>query len=293
MSNTNFVSAANKSEYEVQKAFVSFKTFTTVKIIVSHDVDHLYGLEHWNDRYWPGVWYRVTSSLLRGEINYRTWVSRSWPLQRLQRIEELITFELSLDIHPTFFFGMRNGLRLSYSLQQAKPIIEHLMKSNIPVGVHGMAYNDIEVMRQEKSLFFDLTGAHPVGIRNHYLRMDANTHPYMNELQYTFDSTVYKLAFPYKEGKLWVFPISLMDVTLGIDTSVKEKKERSFEIYYKALELDLPYFVLNFHDVYYSPNYPNEKAWWEWFLTFLRKNHTFISFEKAMIELNQKFERAS
>lgn len=257
-----------------------------MKIILSHDVDHLYGAEHWKDRYWPGVWYRGLNSWLEGSIDLRTYAKRSWPWQRLERIKEVLAIDQSVGAIPTFFYGVSNGLRLSYSLKSVQPHIDYLINQGIHVGLHGMDYDDLDTMRIEFQAFYLLTGTLPTGIRNHYLRRSKNTLNYMSTIGYSFDSTTYELTSPYRVNGMWEIPISLMDVSLGIDTTFTYKKEQTKLIYEKALEKDLPYFVINFHDSYFSIAYPSMKKWYEWFLTIVAQNHTFTNFEAAICELN-------
>ena len=40
-----------------------------MKIIVSHDVDHLYGSDHYKDLIYPKLWLRETLSLLKKITN--------------------------------------------------------------------------------------------------------------------------------------------------------------------------------------------------------------------------------
>lgn len=257
-----------------------------MKIILSHDIDHLDGLEHWRDVYWPGVWYRGAKALAKGQISLITYWKRAWPLQRLERIKEVLELDRSVGATPTFFVGTANGLRLSYSREAIKSHIDGLLSQKVPVGLHGMAYEDPEKMKEEYELFLQLTSGQPSGIRNHYLRLEKYTLKNMSNLGYSFDSTTYELRPPYQVGTMFEFPISLMDVSLGIDSNLDEKKKKSLEIYKNACRKDIPYFVVNFHDNYFSEAYPSMKAWYAWFLKQLAQNHAFISFEEAVGELN-------
>lgn len=257
-----------------------------MKIILSHDIDHLHGLEHWRDVYWPGVWYRGAKALGKGQIGLVTYWKRAWPLQRLERIKEVLELDRSVGATPTFFVGMTNGLRLSYSRKAIHPHINYLLAKKVPVGIHGMAYDKPKKMKEEYHAFLKLASGPPAGIRNHYLRQSENTLNLMTDLGYFFDSTTYKMKSPYNINGMWEFPISLMDVSLGIDSSLKDKQEHSIQVYENANKRELPYFVLNFHDNYFSGAYPSMKAWYVWFLQHLAKNHAFITFEEAVKELN-------
>jgi hypothetical protein len=257
-----------------------------MKIILSHDVDHLSGQEHWRDVYWPGLWLRSTKAYLQRRMDFAQYLRRSWPLQRLERISEVLEADRSVGGKPTFFFGMRNGLRLAYSHHQVKPYLQFLQKEQVSIGIHGMEFCDLALMRKEFISFQELTGIEPVGIRNHYLRTCDTTLRNMDELGYHFDSTTYEVAAPRKIGSLWEFPITLMDVSLGIDSGLEGMKRQSMAIYEQALAAEIPYFVLNFHDNYFSESYTGLRAWYIWFLGFLSQKHDFINFDEARIILN-------
>lgn len=257
-----------------------------MKIILSHDIDHLNGLEHWRDLYWPGVWFRGAIALFERKVSAKTYFERAIPWQRLERIKEVLELDQSVGARPTFFVGMSNGLRLSYSQKAIQSHIDFLMARNIPVGLHGMAYDEFESMDAEHKFYYRLTEKKPVGIRNHYLRCSDNTLNFMSKIGYCFDSTTYNMQPPFQVDEMWEFPITLMDVNLGVDTSLDEKKEKSISKYEEAINTNLPYFVLNFHDNYFSAAYPSMKTWYAWFIRFLAQQHTFITFEDAIQELN-------
>lgn len=257
-----------------------------MKIILSHDIDHLQGTEHWRDRYWPGVWYRGVKAVASRKIGFNTFCKRAWPFQRLERIKEVLAIDRSVGAHSTFFVGVHRGLRLSYSRAAIKPYLDYLLAQDVPVGIHGMAYDDLGRMKREYQAFQQVAGTTPVGIRNHYLRQAESTLSDMSDIGYPFDSTTYALQAPYKVNGMWEFPISLMDVSLGIDTSLQETKDQSLRIYHQAIEKKLPYFVLNMHDNYFSAAYPAMKEWYEWMLDYLADKHDFVSFKGAINELN-------
>lgn len=209
----------------------------------------------------------------------------SW---RLNRIKELHLFNQKHQVPGTFFFGMRTGLNLSYHWKAARKYVRFLKGANIDVGLHGMAFNDLTKMREEKKRLEELLDAPVDGIRNHYLRLDATTLTKMNQLEFKFDSTHTGLEFPSKQGRLTEFPISLMDVQLlkyhsgNLDIWMAESRTRIDD----AAALGLPYFVLNFHDVYYSSGWPVYQAWYENIVVELKQRQfEFISFRTAMDEL--------
>jgi hypothetical protein len=121
-----------------------------VKIIVSHDVDHLFWSEH-----------------LFRDLYIKTFAARInfWSDKRINRLDELMAYERSMNIPATYFFVMRRGLGVAYHVSKAKPVIEKVSVNGFNVGVHGMAYNDLKTMREEFDEFKKISGLDKFGVR--------------------------------------------------------------------------------------------------------------------------------
>ena len=53
-----------------------------------------------------------------------------------------------------------------------------------------------------------------------------------------------------------------------------------------AKSLEIPYFVINFHDIYFDDQFKILKSWFEDTIDYLRsENYDFVSFEQAIEEL--------
>ncbi len=207
---------------------------------------------------------------------------------RLNRIEELQAFNAKHQVPSTFFFGMRTGLKLSYHWHAAKKHVRFLQDAGAEIGLHGMAYNNLEKLREEKERLEEILESPVEGIRNHYLRLDEATLPTMAKLGFKYDSTHTGLDFPSRCGELTEVPISLMDVQLvkyhPCDLSLWV--EESWSRIRDAESKGLPFFVFNFHDVYYSQGWPTYKAWYERIVTELgQRNYEFVDFRTAISEL--------
>lgn len=261
-----------------------------MKIILSHDVDHLSLLEHWKDLYIPGLLARSTKSLLNGDIKYSQFKSRF--SSQLNNIRPLFEFNASLHIPQTYFFGTANGLSLSYHYQTAKPFIDFLLSQSADVGLHGQAFQDKKALEEEKNRLLELTGPRPVGIRNHYLRRAENTLDNMEKLGFVFDSTVSGLIPPFRIGSMWEIPISVMDVDIVPPAgggNIKEIRKKTKALIEEAQEKQLPYFVINFHDVYFSGGWPLHRQWYTETVDILKsKGLEFVSFKQAVEELNDQ-----
>ena len=261
-----------------------------MKIIVSHDVDHLFLTDHLLDTFLPGLLLKSFKEYYNGDLSFKRLWDRFTKMQ-LNQIKELHTFNKSKQVSETFFFGMRNALNLSYHFEKAEPFIQYLLNENVPIGLHGIAYNDKNQLQIEMERLTKLLGGKKIsGIRNHYLRQSSNTKSIMQELSFAFDSTDYELKAPFKIKKMWEFPISIMDVSiigLGKKKSADIKK-KTLSIIASAEEKKLPFFTVNFHDIYFADTYPFHKEWYQWLIGYFKeKNYEFVNFNQAITELEQ------
>lgn len=90
-----------------------------MKIIISHDVDHITVWEHRKDLIIPKFIMRSFIEFTLGYIStseirnrFKEFVKNKW-----QNIKELIEFDRENKIPSTFFIGVANGMGLNYSLK--------------------------------------------------------------------------------------------------------------------------------------------------------------------------------
>lgn len=260
-----------------------------MKIILSHDVDHLCLLEHCRDTFIPGLLQRTILAASRGELSLGEAVRRF--SLRLNNIDELATFNADRGLPQTFFFGMASGLNLSYRPKSAAPLIRSLVDMGVEVGIHGMAYQSQSAMLSEKERLAEILGYSPRFIRNHYLRTADQTHSIMANLGYAADSSIEALMQPWNVNRMWVLPISLMDASLlrRAGTQHPELQAMARSALTEAESKGLPYFVVNFHDLYFSGGYPVLKRWYRDFISeMLDIGYEFCSFHEAVQELRSK-----
>ena len=265
-----------------------------MKIIVSHDVDHLSVLEHYKDFFIPKFVVRTSLKYLKGFISWKELRGRICGLvsNKLHNLEELIQFDKEYEIPSTFFLGVENGLGLSYSLKNAQKWIYYIKENGFDVGVHGIHFNNLAKINQEKKRFEQIAQARKFGVRMHYLRRSERTEEYLSKSGYLFDASEYALKNPYKIGEMWEFPLHVMDVDLITlknlqSAGLQDIKEKTINIYNKAVRLQIKYFSILFHDIYYSDNYSLWKAWYEWFINWgISQDMEFISFREAIKKLD-------
>ncbi len=265
-----------------------------MKIIVSHDIDHLYWNEHYlKDLYFPGTIYRNSKGLLKGKISWTLYKKRLKCWGRIHKIPELIEFYKKVNSKANFFFGMDNALHLSYKYKKAKPWIDKLIKNGHKVGVHGIAYNNAKQIETEYKRFKNISNIKIFGIRTHYLRLNDRSHKMFDNQGYLYDSSINSIMKPFRVNRMWEIPISIMDASLVENAQLNQDlsiwKQNTLKHIEKAKEKKLPYFVINFHDVYFSDEFPIIREWFVWVVNLLRdENHQFITFEEAVNELNNK-----
>ena len=265
-----------------------------MKVIISHDVDHLYGKEHWfRDLVYPKMWVRESIQLLSGKSTLREWWLRCTSAFKNKRncISEVMQFDKRHNVPSTFFFGMKAGLGMSYKPEEAKSMINFVKENGFGVGVHGNCYDSSEKIALEKETFRNLMGYEPDGIRIHYVRFNENTFSYLNEAGYIFDSTEFDkkekgtIKNPYKVGEMWEFPLTIMDAY--ISRNIESAKEETLQRLKSSEEQGLKYVTILFHDLQYSEAYTDMYRWYEWLIMYLEssKDYEFVSYTNAINEL--------
>jgi len=266
-----------------------------MKIIISHDVDHITAFEHFKDLFLLKLFIRSTIELSTRNISFKEYINRFSRIlkNRLHNIEELIQFDSTHGVKPTLFFAVNNGLSLSYNNRNAKTWMNYASNQGIPVGVHGIEYNTKFGIEQEVDKFLKLAGYKPFGIRMHYLRFDHQTLSYLEKSGYQFDSSIFKFSPAYKSNGIVEFPIHIMDSSLIYgDSFYQEKsldqiKSETITCISKAESMNLNYLNVVTHDFYFSESFKTWKDWYVWFVEYLNeKNYEFINFDSAMKEIN-------
>ena len=263
-----------------------------MKVIISHDIDHLHWTDHWHDLFIPKYVVKHILFLLSGKIGFGLFSKRLGLLfrNRQHRLPELIVFNRENGVESNFFLGTNNGLGLSYSLKKAHQTIQYLkgFADEFPVGVHGISYTNQEGINQEKRRF-DASGFKAEGLRMHYLRNNEDTLNYLARAGYTHDSTTYELNNPYLvEGSMLEFPVSIMDVYAVDDTDAtfEKGKQKTLEVIAEAEASNLEYFTVIFHDNYFDPAYPAHYEWYKWLIRYFKKRgFNFTTFDRACKEL--------
>ena len=265
-----------------------------IKVIISHDVDHLFARDHWfRDLIFPKMWVRTTLELLRHRITAKEWWLRNTSCFRhkMHQLDAVMDFDEQHGIPSTFFFGMNQGLGMSYKPEEAKPIIKMVHDRGFSTGVHGIEYQDAEGMKKEFDTFRKLMGFDPCGIRMHYVRFDDGTFEKLSEAGYAFDTTEFDKTDggtrkePYKVGSMWEFPLAIMDVYLP--QSFGEAKKRTLEILDICKAEKLRYITVLFHDYQFCDDYNDMKNWYKWLMDYFidSDEYGFSSYDQIIKEL--------
>lgn len=271
-----------------------------MKIIISHDVDHITVLEHNRDLIIPKFIVRSLIELGFGytsisEINNRfaECLKNKW-----QNIKELMKFDKENNIHSTFFVGVSKGKGLCYSLEDAEYWIKKIIEHGFDVGVHGIAYNNYELIKTEFDTFKNISEMTSFGIRMHYLRNNEYTLDYLDKAGYLCDSSIYDLKNPYKVGNLWEFPLHIMDSYIFYKNAkwqnqkLSEAQETTKKKIEEGIKRNLNYFTILFHDRYFSNSFQTLKDWYIWLIEYLKTNEfELISYRDAIKELELNFSK--
>jgi len=265
-----------------------------MKVIISHDVDALFRNDHYHDLIYPKQQVRCCIKLIKGECTFNEWILRlTSPFKKRQNnIKALMEFDKCNNIESTFFFGMAKGLGMSYSKEKPLAYTTLLKKNGFDVGVHGISFDDYDLMKKERDDFIKTIGFMPEGIRMHYVRFNDSTFKLLSKVGYLFDSTEfdkkkgYLIKSPYKVNGMWEFPLTIMDGYLPEkfgDMQLMTKK-----IIKEAEQSKLEYITILLHDPYFCDAFSAKRDWYLWLIDYLKSKHyTTISFTKAIRELEE------
>jgi peptidoglycan/xylan/chitin deacetylase (PgdA/CDA1 family) len=267
-----------------------------MKIIISHDVDHITAWEHIQDFFLPKYFARSFAEFCTGFATSRELFRRFINIKndKLNNIDELMAFDKAFEVPSTFFIAVNNGKGLRYSIELATYWIRRIFDNEFDVGVHGIAYNDYTQIRMEHDLFLKISGVKDFGIRMHYLRSDYNTIRYLQEAGYLFDASVYGIKnLCGKFDGIWEFPLHIMDVHLfhnkkkWQDQHLCEIKEATKHLINKLLERNVEYGSILFHDCYFTESFKTKQNWYAWVIEYLKKEgFRFVSYKEAIQEVS-------
>ena len=269
-----------------------------MKIIISHDVDHLTSLEHAFDLYFPKLAVRSLLELMKGGIDPGGITKRAKKIlsNRWNNIRELTDFELKYKVPSTFFFGMANNLGLAYTTESAKPWIKYVLDRGFDAGVHGIAYENYDEIVKEREKFMELSELKEFGIRIHYLKRNSDTLNLLERAGYSFDSTIYSDKGPKKIGRMWEFPLLLMDSYLYYKSRLHFRDLESIKTQTQAAiqqhsAMGRQYCCILLHDIYFCDGFEILKGWYIWLIQYLHSEGIeLISYKLALQELEGKRE---
>lgn len=268
-----------------------------MKIIVSHDVDHITFWEHYNDLVIPKFFTRNLIELTTGNCRFGEAIKRTGPMfqNRWHRIPEIMEFNTGEKIPATFFFGVANGCYLNYSLEDAAEWIRKVVANGFKAGVHGISFDNLPGIENEYLTFKNILGNDQFGVRMHYLRQAENTFGWLGNAGYRFDTTLRASAekhSPFRIGNLWEFPLHIMDGDIlehgrrYANKSLDQAKEMTMRIIDKYYGLQASYLTVLFHDRYFHDSFLTWHDWYLWIIGYLKSSgFEFTDFLSAVTEL--------
>ncbi|MBK7669295.1 MAG: hypothetical protein IPJ32_19310 [Sphingobacteriaceae bacterium] len=268
-----------------------------MKAIISHDIDHITVTEHLlSDLIVPKFLIRSHLELVLCKISFTEYISRwtDFLKNKWQNIDELITYNNVKQVPSSFFIGVKKGIGLSYSNELAVVWMEQMINRGCEFNLHGINFNSINVIKEEKELFYKLCKQEATGIRMHYVRSDQETLLSLSKAGYKFDTTVHAFENPYKVGDMWEFPFQIMDgwvIENGKkwqSSNLNKAKELTKKQIDKAHKHNLMYLGIDFHDRYFSRSFNTWLEWYMWVVDYLIQNKIeFVNYATAIKELEQ------
>jgi hypothetical protein len=266
-----------------------------MKVIISHDVDHITTWEHKCDLIIPKLLLRSLIELGSGYISSTEIVSRLKMIifnNKYNNLKEIMVFNKENRIPSTYFIGVSKGNGLNYSINDARYWIKRVVNEGFAVGVHGISYDNFSDIKREYESFKSIVGTEKFGIRMHYLKQDHSTFETLNIANYLYDCTNTEMRNPFKIGKLWEFPLHLMDINVMYKNSrrqnqtLRESQDTTKRIIEEGYEAGLKYFSILYHDRFFCDGFKTWKEWYIWLIKYLKENRfKFINYDEAVIEL--------
>ena len=265
-----------------------------MKIIVSHDVDHITASEHFKSAMLPKFIVRSKIELLAGKISFKEFMLRFKAVyqNKWNNISELIDYNQKHDIPATFFLGVNNGVGLNYSIELADKWIKEIVKRGVSCGVHGIAYDNFDDVKKEYDLFKSISGLDEFGIRMHYLRNDEHTFMNLANAGYIFDTTDYGIKKHYKIADMHEFPLHIMETyemeagkkwqSATTEQAVKSTIEKINDAQAKGIE----YLTILFHDRYFDDSFLSWQNWYRNITEYCKsEGYEFIDYKSAVVEI--------
>ena len=265
-----------------------------MKIIVSHDVDHISTYEHLSDLVVPKYIGRAGVELLKGRIGLSQFAIRMGEMLigKWNFIRELAAFDARVGIKSTFFFAVGNGMGLAYQPEAARGLLHEVMTFGHDVGIHGIARDTVDNIHAERLRFEAVYGVPCHGQRMHYLHPDPALLDTVAAAGFTYDSSLRGDGSAQQYAGLWSFPVHLMDGDVMLSGRRYQTVSARQAIYATRRRIaaladsGVDYVSLLFHDRYFSAGHA---AWRDWYcetVTWaLEQGFNFCSYEQAVKEL--------
>ncbi len=265
-----------------------------MKIIISHDIDHIKASEHYKDLIIPKFLIRNILELMLFKISLKEYFLRILSIfkNKWNNIQEIMKFNLENNIPATFFIGVSNGLGLNYDMKLAEKWTKKIIAQKFDCGVHGIEHRCQEKINNEYNIFKQLSGLQEFGIRMHYLRNNENTFKMLAQAGYIFDSTDFINKKHYFIDNMLEFPLHIME-SFEIENqrrwqsrTLNEAVKNSLQKIEDANNQNIKYLTILFHDRYFDNAFYTWKNWYIQIIDYCRtNNYQFISYKEAISEI--------
>ena len=216
-------------------------------ICLTHDVDVLQipKVEIVIDAVKSLYHFQITETLRKSFYHLNNEYNPLWNFREIMALEE------NYDAKSSFYFmGLDKGDQdFNYRLEDLRSEMGNILNQGWEIGLHGghKAFNNIEVLKNEKDRLEAMLGKRVIGFRSHYLRFKTpDTWELLKEAGFRYDTTFgYGDCVGFRNGMCHPFkpfnlntntridileiPLALMEFTLG-DTYMRLDAKMSWEV---------------------------------------------------------------
>ena len=272
-----------------------------MRVIISHDVDHIRPWEHRTDLIVPKY---IARFGIEWFLGYTRWREVKLAVQSLwtgswQHIEELMDFDEAHGVPSTFFVAVANGRKLCYALTDAKEWIARIRNRGFDVGLHGIEFKSAEMVREELTLFREIATPDILGVRMHDIgttgrdvQLSRSDILMLKDVGYSYSTTTFSEDGPWSSADFWEFPVHLMDGHVfefgrpWKSRTLDQGKTATVRLLEAASERGVSFFSLLFHDGHFCDYHRDYRDWYVWVIDYLKDmGYPLCSYRDALREL--------
>jgi len=232
-----------KSNYPDDKNF---------SVLFTHDVDHIYLSKN---QFFRSI---LPHPLCKDTLGFLRVAKERLTNKNINYINfrKIIQLEKKYDVQSSFYFfsSCEDSIEMNYQIEDIKNEIFYILDEGFEIGLHTSyhAYNNLEMIKNEKKKLEEITQKNIIGVRNHMLRFKIPTSwELLSKSGFKYDTSLgYHDMVGFRNGSCHPFlpydringntiniieiPLCLIDVTLLF--YMKKNAKQSWEIIKKIID---------------------------------------------------------